>query len=93
MTTNSNRFIASGNLVYECINGIGPVNKVIKFTRASDFYCHNTRYATHRNFMSGLNGLKIEGAKLWENLPSYIKERQTKISFKICLKKIWLTNM
>ena len=65
-----------GNLVYESINGIGPVNKVITFTRVSDSHYHNTRYATHGNFYVrsvrttrfGLKGLKIEGAKLYKLL-------------------------
>ena len=38
-----------GKLVYESTNGIGPSNNVIKFTRASEIHCHNTKYAGEGN--------------------------------------------
>ena len=48
----------------------------------SELHCHNTRYAKHGNFYVssvrtsrfGLKYLKIEGAKLWENIPNNIKD-------------------
>ena len=67
-----------------------PVNKVIKFTRASDSHYHNTRYATHGNFYVssvrttrfGLKGLKMEGAKLWEYLQVISKRDKLKYLLK-----------
>ena len=39
-----------GKLIYESINDVGPTNKVIKYTRASEIHNHNTRYAQNGNF-------------------------------------------
>ena len=84
-----------GLLVFESINNIGPSNNLIKFTRVSEIYNHETRYAYHGNFYInsvrtiryGLKGLKIEGAKLWATIPNDIKKSQTKKAFKSCFKK------
>ena len=35
-----------GKLVYESLNCIGPMQKIIKFTRASEVHTHNTRYSS-----------------------------------------------
>ena len=32
-----------GKLIYESVNDIGPTNKVIIYTRASEIHSHNTR--------------------------------------------------
>ena len=39
-----------GKLIYESVNDIGPTNKVIIYTRASEMHSHNTRYAKNGNF-------------------------------------------
>ena len=72
-----------------------PYHKVIKFNLASELHCHNTRHAKHGNFYVssvrttrfGLKGLKIEGVKLWENIPNNIKDIKDKKSFNVCCKK------
>ena len=74
---------------YESVNEIGPTNKVIIFTRASEMHRHNTRYAENGNFYTcsvrttrfGLTGLQIQGKHLWEKLPNNIKGRRTLKSF------------
>ena len=40
-----------GIFVYESINGIGPTNNVIKYTKASETHSYNTRYANDGNFL------------------------------------------
>ena len=84
-----------GKLVYESINGVGPTNKVIKFTMASEIHSHNTRFASHGNFYTnsirttrfGLKSLLVEGCKLWATLSSDIKNSITKRSFNSRFKK------
>ena len=41
-----------GKLVYESINGIGPTQSILKFTRACDVHSHDTRYARKGNFFN-----------------------------------------
>ena len=56
-------------MIYESINGVGPTNKVIMYTRASEIHNHNTRYAQNGNFYTqsvrttrfGLKGLQTQG--------------------------------
>ena len=72
-----------GKLVHQSVNVIGPA-QVIKFNLLNYIAVipnnNNTRYAKHGNFYVssnrttrfGLKGVKIEGAKLWENIPNNI---------------------
>ena len=84
-----------GKLVYESVNKLGPAHTIIKFTRASEVHCHNTRYANKGNFYTnnvrtvrfGLKNLLNEGSKLWTNIPDNIKDKQSKKSFTSNLKK------
>ena len=41
----------------------------------------------------GLKGLKIEGAKLWENIPNNIKDIKDKKYFNVCFKKHMVDTM
>ena len=41
--------IQIGKVVYESLNCIGPMKKIIKFTRASEVHTHNTRYSSDGN--------------------------------------------
>ena len=78
-------------LIYESINDVGPTNKFIMYTRASEIHSHNhnTRYAQNGNFYTnsvqttrfGLKGLQTHGKHLWEILPNKIKDCRTKKSF------------
>ena len=81
-----------GKLVHQSVNVICPAHKVIKFKLASELHCHNTRYVKHGHFyVSSVRttrfGLKIEGAKLWENIPNNIKDIKDKKYFNVCFKK------
>ena len=81
--------------MHQSVNVIGPAHKVIKFNLASELHCHNTRYAKHGNFYVssvrttrfGLKGLKIKGAKLWENIANNIKDIKDKKYLNVCFKK------
>ena len=78
-----------GKLIYESINDVGPTNKVIMYTRASEIHNHNTRYAQNGNFYTnsvrstrfGLKGLQTQDKNLWEILPNKIKDCRTIKSF------------
>ena len=85
-----------GLLIYESRNYIGPINSIINLKRADEIHQHNTRYAhwgnlyinSTRTTRYGLKSIPVEGAKLWITLPSYIKEKPSKMSFKFSLKKL-----
>ena len=78
-----------GKLIYESVNDIGPTNKVIIYTRASEMHSHNTRYAKNGNFYTcsvrttrfGLRGLQMQGKHLRGKLPNNIKGCRTLKSF------------
>ena len=77
--------------MHQSVHVIGPAHEVIKFNLVSELHCHNTRYAKHGNLYVnsvrttrfGLKGLKIEGAKLWENIPNSIKDIKDKKYFNV----------
>ena len=48
-----------GKLIYESVNEIGPTNKVIIYTRASEMHKHNTRYAENGNFYTSVSKLPV----------------------------------
>ena len=79
--------------MYESINGIGPTNNVIKFTRVSEIHCRNTRHAGQGNLYNVLElpDLALKVSKFWVlncGLPFLgILNSQTKKSFNSCFKK------
>ena len=85
-----------GILIYESINNIGPINSIINYSRADEIHQHNTRYAHRGNFYInrtrttryGIKSILVEGAKLWNTIPTYINEKQSKMTFKSSLKKL-----
>ena len=86
-----------GILVFEQSNGMGPA--ILDFTRANQNHDHNTRYATSnfyarysRTSRYGLNSLSSEGRRLWITIPDVIKQKTSKISFKISYKKFLISN-
>ena len=88
-----------GKLVYESLNCIGPMKKIIKFTRASEVHTHNTRYSSDGNHYNqyarttryGPRSLQIEGGKLWSTIPITIKNSNSKKAFIRLLKKYFVT--
>ena len=89
-----------GKLVYESLNCIGLMQKIIKFTRASEVHTHNTRYSSDGNHYNpyarttryGLRSLQIEGGKLWSTIPITIKNSNSKTAFiRLLIKKYIVT--
>ena len=84
-----------GLVIYESTNNIGPINSIINLPKADEIHQYNTRYANRGNLFInsvrttryGLKSISVEGAKLWATLPSYIKEKPSKLTFKSSLKK------
>ena len=89
-------YLQLGIIIYQSINGLGPVNRVIKFTFALDIHNHETRYASEGNLYTdnvsttryGLKALQNEGKILWSLIPSEIRNRKTKGIFKSRLKEL-----
>ena len=83
-----------GNLVFNSIYGIGPVNSVINFQQISDVHGYNTRQASQGNIYRGhirtsrfgLKSLKAAGGILWNSIPLNIRITTSKPSFKQKLK-------
>ena len=78
-----------GKIVYESINGIGPVNKVVILNFVSEIHGHNTRQATQRKIYKksvrtthyGLKGLNYLGGDLWDSMPNEMKGSTNKRLF------------
>ena len=84
-----------GSLIYESQNNLGPINDLLNIPLASDIHHHNTRFALTGNLhirsvrttRYGLKSIQTEGAKFWLTIPSDIRNKPSKKSFKSNLKK------
>ena len=69
-------------MIYESINDVGPTNKVIMYTRASEIHNHNTRYAQNGNFYTNsvrrTTRFGLEGLQTQHKVNIYGKYYQTK---------------
>ena len=66
-------------MIYESINDVGPTNKVIMYTRASEIHNHNTRYAQNGNFYTIVSELLVSDLKDYKHKVNiYGKYYQTK---------------
>ena len=86
-----------GLIMFENVNDIGP--KLIQLTPISQFHSKNTKYANTGNFhvnyvrttLYGENTLKNAGIKLWNTIPTTIKNCKSRNSFRYKYKKLLIS--
>ena len=89
-----NIFDIFDKLVYGSLNNLGPIQGILKFTRASEIHRHSTRFSMQNNLhinpvrtcRFGLRTLNVEGVHLWATIPNNIKNCSTKQAFSKQLK-------
>ena len=79
------------NLVYKCVNQLGPSNLNDLFSvKTSPYVLRNSLLLCQPKMNTvthGINSIIYHGAKLWNNLPMYVKTANTVKQFKSFVKK------
>lgn len=87
----------SCNMMYNIFHGLAPTY-LCTFKRVADIHSHNTRksencYVVPHVKSHGSKSFMYNGAKVWNNLPKYIKCTKTKDDFKNKCKKYLFNTM
>ena len=82
------------SFVYECHNKLAPIHFRGYFTQMSEFHSYNARgdfYLVRKNILQyGLRSICLNGAKIWNTIPSDIRNSPSIRNFKNKLKKLFL---
>ena len=80
--------------VYDCLNKLSPL-----FVKCSQVHSYSTRLASRgdlflerkNTFQYGIRSIEYNGARLWNMIPSHIREASSSSVFKNNVKKYFLT--
>ena len=86
------------NFVYACMSNLTPVQFKDWFTFISDMHNHSTRSRDHNLFVpyartthNGINSIKFQGPKIWNDIPINIRDSHSKKNFNKSLKENYLS--
>ena len=85
--------------VYDCLNKLAPTYFHHYFVKCSQVHSYSTRLASRgdlflerkNTFQYGIRSIEYNGARLWNMIPSHIREASSPSVFKNNLKKYFLT--
>ena len=85
--------------VYDCQNKLAPTYFHHYFVKCSQVHGYSTRLASRSDlflewkntFQYGIRSMKYNGARLWNMIPSHIREASSNLVFKNNLKTYFLT--
>ena len=85
--------------VYDCLNKLAPTYFHHYFVKCSQMHSYSTRLASRgdlflerkNTFQYGIRSIEYNGARLWNMIPSHIREASSPSVFKNNLKKYFLT--
>ena len=84
----------TSSIVYKVANGIVPEQTQFMFNKCNNIHSHNTRSASSGNYVipkmktaEGQTSFVFSGARVWNNLPTHIKQAQSIHTFQERLKE------
>ena len=85
--------------VYDCQNKLAPTYVHHYFVKFSQVHCYSTTLASRgdlflerkNTFQYGIRSIEYKGARLWNMIPSHIREVSSPLVFKNNLKKCFLS--
>ena len=92
-------FYRTRHFVYDCQNKLAPTNFHHYFVKCSLVHGYSTRLASRgdiflerkNTFQYGIRSIEYNGARLWNMIPSHIREASFPLVFKNNLEKYFLT--
>ena len=86
--------------VYDCQNKLAPTYFHHYFVKCSQVHGYSTRLASRgdiflerkNTFQYGIRSIEYNGARLWNMIPSHIREASSPLVFKTILKNIFSLN-
>ena len=87
------------SFVYDCLNKLAPTCFHHYFVKCSQVHSYSTRLASRgdlflerkNTFQYGIRSIEYNGTRLWNMIPSHIREASSSSVFKNNLKKYFLT--